>query len=358
MAVGFPAKTNFATGDVLTATNMNDVTGTLNLLQQDLFPAGRNKIINADFGIWQRGTSSTTLDGYLADRWRNYWDGTGTFTITQQSFTAGTAPVTGYEGTYFQRIALNTAGSSTYFQTFQRVENVRTFAGQTFTLSFWAKANASKSLNYYVEQQFGSGGSATITATSGTQSLTTSWQRFSITATMPSVSGKTIGTSSYIQLTFRDTSVSAGSYFDIWGVQFENGSTASPFQIASGSIGGELALCQRYYYRNTPGAVSKLLGNAHATSTTSATAIGQFPVTMRTAPTALEQNGTANNYAVLFGVTTTVCSAVPTVNTQTTDSLYAVTLTVASGLTLGQAGRALTDATNGATAYLGWSAEL
>ena len=32
MAVGFPAKTNFATGDVLTASNMNDVTGTLNLL--------------------------------------------------------------------------------------------------------------------------------------------------------------------------------------------------------------------------------------------------------------------------------------------------------------------------------------
>lgn len=32
MAVGFPAKTNFGTGDVLTATQMNDVTGTLNLL--------------------------------------------------------------------------------------------------------------------------------------------------------------------------------------------------------------------------------------------------------------------------------------------------------------------------------------
>jgi hypothetical protein len=32
MAVGFPAKVNFATGDVLTASNMNDVTGTLNLL--------------------------------------------------------------------------------------------------------------------------------------------------------------------------------------------------------------------------------------------------------------------------------------------------------------------------------------
>jgi len=32
MAVGFPAKTTFATGDVLTATNVNDITGTLNLL--------------------------------------------------------------------------------------------------------------------------------------------------------------------------------------------------------------------------------------------------------------------------------------------------------------------------------------
>lgn len=43
MAVGFPAKTNFATGDVLTATQMNDVTGTLNLLN----PAAKGVIFAA-----------------------------------------------------------------------------------------------------------------------------------------------------------------------------------------------------------------------------------------------------------------------------------------------------------------------
>lgn len=43
MAVGFPAKVNFATGDVLTASNMNDVTGTLNLLN----PAAKGTIFAA-----------------------------------------------------------------------------------------------------------------------------------------------------------------------------------------------------------------------------------------------------------------------------------------------------------------------
>lgn len=352
MAVGFPAKTNFATGDVLTATNMNDVTGTLNLLQQDLYPAGRNKIINADFGIWQRGTSSTTLDAYLADRWRNYWDGTGTFTTSQQTFTAGAAPVTGYESSFFQRMALNTAGTTTYFQTFQRVENVRTFAGQTFTLSFWAKANAAKSLNFYVEQNFGTGGSATITATSGTQALTTSWQRFSITYTMPSISGKTIGTGSFIQLTFRDTTVSAGSYFDMWGVQFENGSTASPFQTASGSIGGELALCQRYYYRTSTGTAYQPFGNGIAKSTTVAINTINLPVTMRTNPTSVDYA----NVSVFDSVTTTAIISLAISSLAAAPNTMAVDSTTGGGLT--QYRPYLLTAGASTSAYIGFSAEL
>jgi hypothetical protein len=79
---------------------------------------------------------------------------------------------------------------------------------------------------------------------------------------------------------------------------------------------------------------------------------------MRIAPSALEQSGTANHYAVNFAGTNTTCSAVPTYGSNTTDTHYGVTVTVSSGLTAGQGGRGITDTTNGATAYLGWSAEL
>lgn len=291
----WPAKTDYATGDVLSATNMNDIGNGLNDLYGESFTnnfyAGKNKIINGNFGVWQRGTSTTTNDTYLADRWRHYWDGSGTFTVSQQTFTPASAPVAGYEGTYFERLAMNTAGSTTLYQLFTRIEDVRTFAGQTFTLSFWAKANTNTTLNYYVEQYFGSGGSATVTATSGTQSLTSAWQRFSITYTMPSISGKTIGTGSYVQLTFRSTSLGAGAYLDFWGMQMEAGSTATPFQTASGSIGGELALCQRYYYRWTAGDTYRFCASGAAYSTTQASIQIPYPTQMRVGATALDTSG-------------------------------------------------------------------
>jgi len=68
--------------------------------------AGKNKIINGDFGVWQRGTSFTNpaAFSYLVDRWRWGTDGTGSTTVfSRQTFTPGAAPVTGYEGVYFLR---------------------------------------------------------------------------------------------------------------------------------------------------------------------------------------------------------------------------------------------------------------
>jgi len=57
MAAGFPVKENYATGDVLTATNMNDLSGTVNLLSGTRLASGKNAFINGNFGVWQRGTS-------------------------------------------------------------------------------------------------------------------------------------------------------------------------------------------------------------------------------------------------------------------------------------------------------------
>jgi dTDP-D-glucose 4,6-dehydratase len=61
MAVGLPAKTTYADGDVFSASDINDTNGTLNLVgQTNNFYAGKNKIINGDFSINQRSFSTTS----------------------------------------------------------------------------------------------------------------------------------------------------------------------------------------------------------------------------------------------------------------------------------------------------------
>ena len=313
MAVGFPTKANWAAGDILTAAQMDDLAGTVNTLSpvgqangstlvansanasglgwNQNFAAGKNAIINGDFGIWQRGTTFTNPGngGYTADRFFNSQDGTGTVTCTQQTFTAGTAPIAGYEGTYFQRTSLTTLGTTTYFQPTQRIENVRTFAGQTITISFWAKADSARTSIIVLIQNFGSGGSSATTQTAPV-TYSTAWTRYTATFTVGNLSGKTIGTGSSLEIGFR-TTAAAGSILDIWGVQVEAGSVATAFQTATGTLQGELAACQRYYVQN-----SQVYWYGGAISTNIYGQNISFPVTMRTSPTITMINLSAGNF--------------------------------------------------------------
>ena len=268
--------------------------------------AGKNKIINGDFGIWQRGTTLSG-GGYLADRFNCSTD--ATLTQSRQNFTAGSAPVAGYEAQYFIRYAKSAGGS--FLSPSQTIEDVRTFAGQTITVSFWAKADAAVTIAPYYVQYFGSGGSADVGNTIATQAITTSWVRYSFTLTLPSIAGKTIATGSYLQIFTGRYIGSAATTIDIWGVQVEYGSKATPFQTASGgSIQNELAMCQRYYYSNL--GVAYVYFDTYAASGAYPTFIIPFPTSMRVVPTttlvgtftysfasALAVNAGTNNYVAL-----------------------------------------------------------
>jgi len=318
------------------------------------FYAGKNHIINGDMGIWQRGTSfaSAANGSYSADRFKYAFDGSGTATISQQAFTAGAAPVAGYESQYFLRHLVTSAGSTTFTQIFQPIEDVRTFAGQTVTFSFWAKADSARSSFIYAEQNFGSGGSATVQYLSmGSASLTTSWQRFSFTVALSSISGKTIGTGSQLNFYIRGgTALNAST--DIWGVQVESGSTATPFQTATGTIQGELAACQRYYWRNTSvGNASNYycyaLGTAY--SSTRAAVFFQHPVTMRTAPSFAY----SGSIQIVQGSTGNAISAISIDSNSSTQTLLNVTT---SSLTTGYGNHM--GSTNNTTSFIELSAEL
>ena len=330
------------------------------------FFAGKNKIINGDFNIWQRGTSFTpTNSTYTADRFAMTSDGTGaTRTITQQTFTPGTAPVAGYEGRFFLRYSQTVAGSGgTGNYLFHRIEDVRTFAGQTVTLSFWAKADATRVVTLTLGQLFGTGGSPSsqVDTSLGTVSLTTSWVRYTATVAVPSISGKTIGTAnnSNLQVLFTYPT-NATMTIDLWGVQLEAGSVATSFTTATGTLQGELAACQRYYYRLTPNATNSLLATGNAQSTSATRVAVNYPVEMRTRPTALETNGVANNYNVgVAGVASYTLDNVPVFNFASTRQIIIVcSFTGSSPLVAFGPSTLGTDATNGINAFIGWSAEL
>ena len=133
--------------------------------------------------------------------------------------------------------------------------------------------------------------------------------------------------------------------------QLEKGSTATSFDYRP--YGTELALCQRYYYRNTAPSGSHY-GSGFNNSTSLALIGVNFPVTMRTAPSALEQSGTAGNYAIDRAGDFPTCTSVPTFSAANTQ-MSLVGFTSSGNLTTGQAcmGRSINSA-----GYLGWSAEL
>ena len=209
----------------------------------------RNKIINGNFDIWQRGTSFTNA-GYSADRWFTTADTNSGWTVSRQAFTVGQTEVPN-EPTYFLRFAIsasNLAGPTVQ----QRIEDVRTFAGKTVTATFYAKVSAGSTFTpgyFRMTQNFGSGGSADafVIANETLTALTSSWAKYTYTFNVPSIAGKTIGAGNYVTFMFRIPD-STTTTVDFAQVQVEEGTTATAFEQRP--IGTELALCQRYYEKS------------------------------------------------------------------------------------------------------------
>ena len=326
------------------------------------FAAGKNKIINGDFGIWQRGTSFSNPGSFAmtADRYRVIFDGSGaTRTISQQAFdysaspAADKLPIAGYPSNYFYRFAQSVAGSGGSFNIMgSQIEDVRTFAGQTVTLSFWVKAAATTVLPFIdIIQNFGTGGSSSVTNTFASNvSVGTSWTRVTYTAAIPSISGKTIGSTPQIEMRVW-MPINATFTVDTWGWQLEAGSVATPFTTATGTFSGELAACQRYYQRVTPASYG-YISNA-GTATNTGNIIVPFPavVTFRTIPTSVD-------YANLgMSADDATVQAVTAVTIKTSVSQL-VMLGATTSSTLTQYRPYFLSGNNNATQYLGLSAEL
>lgn len=270
-----------------------------------------NAIINGGLDIWQRGTSFNNFVAiYTADRWLQYRSGATTgLTVSRQS-----SGLTGIQYSMrTQRDSGNTQTGDIYnTYSLESADSYR-FAGQTVTLSFYAKVGAnfsgasSNGIAFLysgtgTDQNLFGGFTGRVTVGSSTPALTTSWQRFTITGTVASNAtqmGLLIG---YVPT----GTAGANDWIEITGVQLELGSVPTNFKRSSaggGTIQGELAACQRYFEKSYNQGVTPAQGGS--TTNVQPLAVGYatgsarvgnvlFKVTKRTQPTIVLYNTTVN----------------------------------------------------------------
>ena len=252
----------------------------------------RNLIINGAMQVAQRGTSvSGTIGFYGLDRWRGY--AAASVTMSQQSFSLGQTDVEGFPKNYMRFVP-----STAAYNFGQRIEDLTTVGGKTLTLSFWIKGSTAATFDCSYTRYFGSGGSsADTTEFLSDQAITTSWSKVTKTFTVGSLSGKTVGSGSYLQITFGDSiSFTSSQTVEIANVQLEVGDTATLFEHRS--YGEELTLCQRYYQKHgNETSAYRYLASAYCNQTTQAQGVLTLPVTMRTAPT----TSVSGNFQILTG---------------------------------------------------------
>jgi hypothetical protein len=327
------------------------------------YVAGKNAVINGGYDIWQRGTSFTiAARQYTADRFESSIGAmtAGTLTVSRQS-----AGLTGFNyALRFQRNSGATTTGSGYLTYSMESNQFLSLQGKAITFSFYARAGANYSMtgstvNLIVNTGTGTDeninngltGSANIISSSPT--LTTSWQRFAVNATVSSTATE-LGF--YFQYAGTGTA-GANDYFDITGIQLELGSTATPFSRSGGTYQGELALCQRYYQRiSSINATTAYMhfGMGQAYSTSAAKVPIPLKVTMRTAPSI----SSTGSIGLLNSVNSAINNASLAVESGPGNSpdVCSLVATGSSGLTAGNATTLIANANN--TCYLEISAEL
>jgi hypothetical protein len=328
--------------------------GTLNS-QNDF--AFKNRLINAGFGIWQRATSFTVAAStftYTADRWVVY-SGNSSTTVSRN-----TSVPTG-QGFPFsaqvQRTATNTGTSAVFYQQIIESNNMLDLAGQSVTVSFWAKAGAnfsSGSTGLYVNTgtTADQGTASSLGSWAGYTSAatylftpTTTWTKYTVTCTLSSAALE------LSTLFFYNPSGTAGADDSLYitGVQLEKGTTATNFDFRPYTT--ELQLCQRYYYKidGTEGLCS--VGSGQNTGTTESRITVLYPVKMRASPTA----SISGTLYILNNTGTGITITSLAVNYGGSQSAM-ISFGVASGLTAGSGAVMITNSAS--SHYFQASAEL
>ena len=363
------------TNNILDASGGN--TATINSMTPtaDSLQGQRNRIINGDMRIAQRGTGSTSVQTSTTyascDRWASYATQNSKYTVQQSS----TAP-TGFSNSLLATSSAATSVSASDYYLFTQSLEGYNFAdlgfgtanAKTVTLSFQvyssltgtfggSLANYAGSRSYPFTYTISAANTWTTASVTIAGDTTGTWVGASNAGAVILYFGLGVGTTysgtagawaaaNYFSATGATSVVGTnGATFYITGVQLEVGSVATPFERRD--YGRELIMCQRYYQQvgQTNNTAFQPYANGFVSSSTRASIIYNFPVTMRSAPT-FTFNGATNTYL-------SSAVSVTAVNIDIA-SVYNVMYNadVASGLTAGNATRHYQNSTNASSITL------
>jgi hypothetical protein len=211
----------------------------------------RNRIINGDMRIAQRGTSfvGTAGFGYTLDRWYGTFYGAASAYYTISQIQSGLANFSNA----LQLQQTSTNGMNAWLSQSLETRDVVRFQGQPVTVSLWYRIptsfsgtwSASLVWSAAADTRLTDSGVSYTTAASITLTNTTAWTYASFTTFVPL-------TAQSLAVLFSTVSSGVnGATIQITGVQLEKGSVATPFEVRPYAT--ELALCQRYFETGSRG---------------------------------------------------------------------------------------------------------
>ena len=305
------------------------------VLSGQLNPNYKNLVDNANFNIYQRGSTAvtgiTTTATYHADRWAGY---SGTATSMSLTNIPASLPLTTLNAPVFsnaeqvQRTAAQTGVLPVCLVQEIPTSEVKPI-NEPVTLSFWALAGsnfsatsnlltATVSTGTGTDQglaSFISGWTGAVVPVTLNATLTTSWQRFAVTGVIPATA-----TEAAVTFCFTPTGTAGtNDYFQITGAQLEQGTAATNLEWRPAGV--ELAKVQRFAYAIQEGTITAgtvMAPAGQAPSGTTCLIAIPFPVTMRAAPTytnALTASTFKLNSAAVNTALSTPFSATTGVNT-------------------------------------------
>jgi hypothetical protein len=229
---------------------------------------------------------------------------------------------------YSKKVTANSTTLDCEYSCFHRMETevARPLFGKTVTFSFWIylAKNGGK-----LKTQCSNGGG---TNTKYHQVPINTWVQLTHTVTLGTTPySDPIGI--FCNLNWQGPVTSGQTVYYTTGWMLTEGSVVPPTYVrAGGDYAGELALCQRYYWKLQGTLTGMALAAGFAADSVTTLMNVEFPVTMRIPPTTVLSSGTASDLRVSDNTTNTALSANPAMGSYT-NKRCVINCTVASGLT-------------------------